>query len=482
MIIEAASLSIDLSLTPISSDMINQFKQEAERCELQQHKTALFSGEKINSSESRAAHHTALRAPNSQHPNAIEARETREHYLAIAEKIRAGQWFGATGQAINTVVNIGIGGSDLGPRMVNAALSTDNGIAVRYIANIDPAEMDEALSNCKPETTLFIIASKSFSTLETLENGLAAKRWLLAKIPSFELNKHVIAITSNIQKATEFGVDKNNILPMWDWVGGRYSLWSAIGLPIAIAIGSENYLQLLNGAHAMDQHFFNEDLNQNAPTLLAQLEISYIRQLGLQSLAVLPYSHKLRLLPDYLQQLCMESNGKQTQSDGSAITEPTCPIVWGSAGTVGQHSFHQLLHQGTQQFAADFILPTKSNLTDLPSEDKRHLHLIANCHAQRQALHEGKPFEQALKEVINQGHTEPFASQLAKQKVISGNKPNTLITMETVNPFSLGALIALYEHKTFVQACIWGINPFDQWGVELGKQLSKPIFDSLNPA
>lgn len=480
MIIDAATLTIDLSRTPITSSLIEEFSAEHDEKAIATHKHALFSGERINESENRAAHHTALRDPVSDHPHALEARGTLEQTLLIAEQIRSGEWRGASGQRIETVVNIGIGGSDLGPRMLEAALASPDALPrVLFVANIDPEELQATLAHCDPHTTLFIIASKSFTTLETLENGLAARRWLLDSIAEAKLDKHLIAVTANREKAIEYGVAEESLLPLWDWVGGRYSLWSAIGLPIAIAIGSEDYRALLNGAHAMDCHFRDEPVANNAPTLMAMLEAHYQRALGAQSLAVLPYSYQLRLLPDYLQQLCMESNGKSVTRSGETVKEPTCSILWGSAGTVGQHSFHQLLHQGTQKFSVDFIFALRSS-NRIDADDQRHSHLIANCLAQSEAFSNGKTFDQALAEVTAQGVEEPQASLLAKQKVIDGGKPNTLIAMQTVNPFSLGALIALYEHKTFVMSKLWDINAFDQWGVELGKQLSGPIYQAIS--
>lgn len=480
MLINAAQLYIDLHRTPIDEELISGFKHQANIIGLQAAKERMFEGEHVNRSEDQAAHHVALRDPDSDHPHAKTAREILEKVVGLAGDIRDGKWKGATGKPIERVINIGIGGSDLGPRMICAALAKRSETpAVSFVANIDPAEMDEALTGLDQETTLFIVASKSFNTLETLENGLAARHWLCEKIAEQDLEKHLVAITANVQRAIDYGVAAQNILPMWDWVGGRYSLWSAIGLPIAIAIGEQKYRALLNGAHQMDQHFRQTKLNQNAPTLLAMLEAHYQRNLKITSLAVLPYSYQLRLLPDYLQQLCMESNGKSVKADGEPVAEETSGILWGSAGTVGQHSFHQLLHQGTSKFAIDFILPLNGN-TESEAAAERHQHLVANCLAQSQAFANGKNFEAALKEVTAQGLQGQAAEILARQKVISGNKPNTLIGMDCVCAESLGALIALYEHKTFVLSVIWGINPFDQWGVELGKQLSGPIFSAMN--
>ena len=479
MLIEAATLTIDLHRTAIDEKLIDQFEKQASDARLDSLRKSLFAGERINISEDRAAHHTALRDPSGNHPHAVEARAVLERTLQLAGDINSGNWLGSTGKRIEKVVNIGIGGSDLGPRMITTALASGSQQPeVAFVANIDPAELASVLSELNQETTLFIVASKSFGTLETLENGLAARRWLLEKMDTDGLSRHLVAITANVQKAVEYGVAEENILPLWDWVGGRYSLWSAIGLPIAIAIGEVAYRSLLKGAHDMDEHFRNSPLANNAPALLALLEIHYQRTMGIQSLAVLPYSFELRLLPDYLQQLCMESNGKSVKADGSPVDEPTCGVLWGSAGTVGQHSFHQLLHQGTAKFSVDFVLPLRSTLTG-EAEDKRHQHLVANCLAQSQAFESGKNLQAALIEVESAGHKGDEAEALARQKVVAGGRPNTIIAMETVNAESLGALVALYEHKTFVQSVIWGINAFDQWGVELGKQLSGPIFAAM---
>ena len=485
MIFKAAALTVDLTNTPLDTALAAQFEKRCEQVELERLRRELYSGEKINTSEDRAAHHTALRDPTSQHPHAIEARSTKEKVLALADQIRGGQWLGSTGQPIDTVVNIGIGGSDLGPRMIAAALSDpdrkESSPEVKFIANVDPAEMREILATCEQASTLFIIASKSFSTLETLENGLAARSWLLEQIPEEALGKHLIAVTANVDRAVAYGVAAENILPMWDWVGGRFSLWSAIGLPIAIAIGGTRYEQLLAGAHEMDEHFLHSPSAANVPVLMALLEDYYLRELGVTSLAVLPYSYQLRMVPDYLQQLCMESNGKSVTKTGNTVNTPTCPILWGSSGTVGQHSFHQLLHQGTQRFAVDFILVLNASHR-VDADDQRQQHLVANCLAQSQAFTEGKGLDLARKELLDQGLSAQAADLIGRQKVISGGKPNTIIGMDSVNPKTLGALLSLYEHKTFVQSVLWGINAFDQWGVELGKQLSGPIFEAMTSA
>ncbi|MCH1488319.1 MAG: glucose-6-phosphate isomerase, partial [Pseudomonadales bacterium] len=319
-----------------------------------------------------------------------------------------------------------------------------------------------------------------FSTVETLENARAARQWLLREILDADLGKHLIGITANIEKAVEFGIDAENLLPLWDWVGGRYSLWSAIGLPIAIAHGSQYFEQLLRGANAMDKHFCDSELNQNLPFLLAALDLINVNVCGAQSAAVLPYSHQLALLPAYLQQLCMESNGKSVRLNGEHVSYATSPVVWGSAGTVGQHSFHQLLHQGTGNIPIDFILPLRPNKASTFDDDARHRQLVANCLAQSKALTEGKSAAQALQELLAAGAGQEEAERLAPHKASPGNRCNTIIAMDELTPATLGALIALYEHKIFVQSVFWDINAFDQWGVELGKQLGGPIDTAMS--
>lgn len=472
------NLTIDFYRTPLKTELIEAGYKYAQSINLTKQINDMFDGHAINNTEKRAAHHTALRSQNGEGLHQTEAQEALAKTCEIAEQIRQKQWLGANDKPITDVVNIGIGGSDLGPRLVCTALQSNQpSINIHFVANIDPAELAEVLNGCSAETTLFIIASKSFNTIETLENAKQARKWLLENIKEESLNKHLIAISANVEKARLFGISSKNILPMWDWVGGRYSLWSAIGLPIAIALGETGFKQLLSGAEAMDNHFKTTPFNKNIPCLMALLEIFYTNILNFQSLAIIPYSHKLRLLPDYLQQLCMESNGKSVSQEGHPVQHATNPVIWGSAGTIGQHSFHQLLHQGTQTIPVDFILPLTNEYKE--EKDDRHLHLIANCLAQSKALCEGKTEQKAYEEMLNAGMDEKSAKALSSHKAIPGNRPHTLIGLNSLNPATLGSLIALYEHKTFVCSIFWGINAFDQWGVELGKQLSMPIADAL---
>lgn len=475
-LLEAASLKVDLSRSFINKEIHTALIDLAQAQGLEDNIKALLGGEAINNTEDRAAHHTALRdsSPNNNRPEVAAAQLKIQQ---LADDLRSQKWRGSADQIITDVVNIGIGGSDLGPRMVCGALDNycHGGPNVHFVANIDPRDLEQTLEALNPANTLIIISSKSFSTTETLENALTARKWLLNSIPAEDIGRHVIAVSSNIDKAVEFGVDAENILPMWDWVGGRYSLWSAIGLPIAIAIGYQGFKQLLDGANAMDQHFATAPLEKNLPATLALLEIWYVNFCNANSAAVLPYSHELRMFPDYLQQLTMESNGKQVSKDGEPISVRTCPTIWGSAGTIGQHSFHQLLHQGSELIPVDFILPLHSHSDEL----EKQAHLVANCLAQSKALAEGKSREQALQEMLDSGMPQEQAESLAPHKTVAGNRPNTIIAMDKLTPENLGALIALYEHKVFVESVVWEINAFDQWGVELGKQLSTPIFSAL---
>lgn len=483
---KAAGITLDLCRTPIHDNSLKRIVKYAQSQELESKIQQLLSGGELNTTERRAAHHTALRdifdSPASGHQQM--ARHTFERVCELADQLGSRQWLGANGNPITDVINIGIGGSDLGPRLVCAALdhgqlANSERPAVHFVANVDPVELDQVLATCQPSSTLIVVASKTFSTVETLENARAARQWLLREILDADLGKHLIGITANIEKAVEFGIDAENLLPLWDWVGGRYSLWSAIGLPIAIAHGSQYFEQLLRGANAMDKHFCDSELNQNLPFLLAALDLINVNVCGAQSAAVLPYSHQLALLPAYLQQLCMESNGKSVRLNGEHVSHATSPVVWGSAGTVGQHSFHQLLHQGTGNIPIDFILPLRPNKAST-FDDARHRQLVANCLAQSKALTEGKSAAQALQELLAAGAGQEEAERLAPHKASPGNRCNTIIAMDELTPATLGALIALYEHKIFVQSVFWDINAFDQWGVELGKQLGGPIDTAMS--
>ncbi|MCD4866586.1 MULTISPECIES: glucose-6-phosphate isomerase [Pseudomonas] len=444
----------------------------------------LFDGAYVNSSEHRPALHTALRRPVGDSVQIDgqdimpEVHRVLNQMTALVTRIHNGLWRGYTEKPITDVVNIGIGGSFLGPQLVSEALVpfTQRGVRCHYLANIDGSEFREVTSKLAADTTLFIVSSKSFGTLETLKNAQAARAWCLAQgCPEPELHKHFIAVSSNVKMAVEFGIAEENIFPMWDWVGGRYSLWSAIGLPIALAIGMSNFKDLLAGAYAMDQHFTSAPFEENMPVLLGLLGVWYGNFWGATSHAILPYDHHLRNFVKHLQQLDMESNGKSVRQDGSPVSMETGPVIWGGVGCNGQHAYHQLLHQGTQLIPGDFIVPVVSHN---PVADHQQW-LYANCLSQSQALMLGKTREEAEAELREKGLGEAEIAKLAPHKVIPGNRPSNTLVLERISPRRLGALVALYEHKVFVQSVIWGINCFDQWGVELGKELGKDVYQHI---
>ena len=445
---------------------------------------ALFNGEIVNTSEQRPALHTALRRPvgDKLSVNGVnvmpEVHKVLNQITDLVGRIHDGLWRGYTEKPITDVVNIGIGGSFLGPELVSEALLSyaQKGVRCHYLANIDGSEFHELTQKLRAETTLFIVSSKSFNTLETLKNAQAARAWYLAQGGSeAELYRHFIAVSSNNAAAVAFGIREENIFPMWDWVGGRYSLWSAIGLPIALAIGMSNFKELLSGAYTMDQHFQTAPFEQNMPVLLALLGVWYGNFWGAQSHAILPYDHYLRNITKHLQQLDMESNGKSVRQDGTPVSTDTGPVIWGGVGCNGQHAYHQLLHQGSQLIPADFIVPIVSFN---PVAD-HHQWLYANCLSQSQALMLGKTLPEAEAELRDKGMSEEQVHQIAPHKVIPGNRPSNTLVVERISPRRLGALVAMYEHKVFVQSVVWGINAFDQWGVELGKELGKGVYNRL---
>lgn len=482
--LDSCGLLLDYSKNLIDERGLELLMQLAEQTGLHQSIAALYSGEQVNASEGRAALHTALRSPIGRrllldgHDIIPEVHRVLNQVTELVSRIHSGLWRGYSEKPIKEVVNIGIGGSFLGPQLVSEALRpfTQRGVRCHYLANIDGSEFRELTARLDPETTLFIVSSKSFGTLETLKNTLAARDWYLAMGgPEKQLHRHFIAVTSNRKAAIEFGIGEENIFPMWDWVGGRYSLWSAIGLPIALAIGVSNFKELLAGAYAMDQHFTQAPLAENMPVLMALLGIWYTNFWGAQSHAILPYDHYLRNFTKHLQQLDMESNGKSVRQDGSELNIATGPIIWGGVGCNGQHAYHQLLHQGRLLVPADFIVPVNSYN---PLSD-HHQWLFANCLSQAQALMQGKTREEAEAELRAKGMNEADVQRLAPHKVIPGNRPSNILVMNRIAPFELGALVALYEHKVFVQSAIWGINAFDQWGVELGKEMGKEVYQRL---
>jgi len=476
----AAGLKLDYSKNHINDDTLKLLLQVCDQADLKSAIKGLFRGDRVNNTEDRPALHTALRTQgDAQTEEESTVSEALKIMSELVDKVHSGKWKGHTGKAITDVVNIGIGGSDLGPRMVAKALTPYHcsEVKVHFVANVDGAEIYDLQQSLNPETTLWLVASKSFSTLETLQNALNARTWMLNNgCAEEDLAKHFIAISSKVDKAIEFGIHPDNVLPMWDWVGGRYSLWSEIGLPIALAVGMENFNKLRAGAAEMDAHFAEASLERNIPVLLGLIIFWYSGALGSNNQAVLPYANHLQLLPAYLQQLEMESNGKSVTKDGTRIGYQTGSVVWGTEGTNGQHSFHQLLHQGSVLTPIDFIVPLKAQ----HPYQQQQKYLFANCIAQSQALMAGRDHEASKNELISQGVFEAEAEQLAHHKVHPGNNPSNTITMEELTPESLGALIAAYEHKVFVLGVLWKINSFDQWGVELGKLLGTQVATALD--
>ncbi len=445
---------------------------------------AQYLGESINTTEQRPALHSALRRPLDDHllldgeDIMAEIRQVHQRMEQLVNQLQAGQWLGFGGQPVTDVVNVGIGGSFLGPRVAVEALQpfANDSLRCHFLANIDSSEFYQLSHQLDPQRTLFIVSSKSFGTLETLKNALAARQWMLDNgCSQQQLSQHFIAVSSNVEKAAEFGIAPENILPMWDWVGGRYSLWSAIGLPIALATSMEHFKAMLAGAHAMDLHALQAPMGQNMPVIMALLGIWYVNFHDAHSHAVLPYDNYLSHLPDYLQQLDMESNGKRVRHDASLLDHASGPVIWGNLGTNGQHAYHQLLLQGTQIIPADFIIAARSRN---PVADHQQW-LYANCLSQSQALMNGKTLQQAEDELRAVGLDATEIARLAPHKVIPGNRPSNTLVLPQLDPQRLGALIALYEHKVYVQSVIWGINAFDQWGVELGKELGDKIFPLL---
>ena len=448
------------------------------------------AGDAINHTEGRAALHVALRQPAAAGPILHDGHDVMpavhreldrmQHFVA---QIHGRHWRGATGEPITDIVNIGIGGSDLGPRMATQALAAFRhpDIRVHYVANLDGADLATTLAALQPRSTLFVIASKTFTTQETMQNAASARRWLVQALGEAAVARHFVAVSTNLAEVARFGIDPDNAFAFWDWVGGRYSLWSAIGLPLALAVGFDNFRQMLAGAHAMDQHFFSAPPAENLPGTLALLEIWNSNFLGADNRALLPYSQSLGLLPRYLQQLEMESNGKQTDRQGAALKCAAAPVLWGEPGTNGQHAFYQRIHQGGRLIPCEFIA-CKTPDFDLPGH---HQKLLANCFAQSEALMRGKTLAEITAELAAGGMAPAQVAALAPYRSFPGNQPSTTLLLPQLDPFHLGALLALYEHKVFVQSIVWNINPFDQWGVEYGKQLANrllPIIEGTTPA
>jgi glucose-6-phosphate isomerase len=467
--IDAPEMFADLSKNLVDEATRRLLLDLAVQCQLESRRDAMLRGDAVNITEGRAVLHTALRAPRDQGPFSAEIHEELDRMLAYAERVRDTERSG-----IRHIVNIGIGGSDLGPQMVVPALDAfaHRSLTLHFVSNVDGHDITPVLRSLNPADTLFVIASKTFTTQETLANAQAAKAWFLAN-GGTDTQKHFVATTTNVKAAAEFGI--STTFGFWDWVGGRYSLWSAIGLPIALALGADNFRALLAGAHAMDQHFARAPLAQNLPVLLGLLDVWYRNFHGFTSRSVAPYHQGLKRLPAYLQQLEMESNGKCVDLSGDALPFATSPVVWGEPGTNGQHAYFQMLHQGTDVIPVEFIL-VKRPTHDLP---ELHTKLLANGLAQSQALMLGKSTAQALGERAPTASAQLDAQTVAKHRTFPGNRPSTTLLLDQLTPRSLGALIALYEHRVFVSGALWGINSFDQWGVELGKALCGDLLPRL---
>lgn len=473
---------MDYAKQPISRETIDRLLALAHQQQLESWIARMFSGEKINSTEHRAALHIALRGEHPIQMDGVDVMPEVKRVLNQMEHfsmgIQSGARRGYTGKIFTDIVNIGIGGSDLGPVMVTEALKPYwlNGITPHFISNIDGAQLAETLRHLDPATTLFVIASKTFTTQETLTNAHSAREWFLSHGGSEkDIAHHFVAVSTNRAAVEKFGIDPGNMFEFWDWVGGRYSLWSAIGLPIALTIGMDNFYSLLAGAREMDQHFATAPLEKNLPVMLGLIGVWQINFFGTSSHTVLPYDQSMQYFPAYLQQLEMESNGKRVTRDGEVVDYATGTVVWGEPGTNGQHAFYQLLHQGTQTVSADFLAPCQSH----HPVGHHHRMLLANFFAQTEALMTGKNEQEVRAELKAQGMSDESVNQLLLHKIFPGNRPTTSILFKKLDPKTLGSLIALYEHKVFVQSVIWNINPFDQWGVELGKQLAGKILTEL---
>ncbi|MEU0315028.1 glucose-6-phosphate isomerase [Nocardioides sp. NPDC006273] len=488
---QAADLHVDLSKDLITDDLLACLLALAEQVGLEARRDAMLSGERINVTEDRAVLHTALRLPADASlvldgTDVVPGvHETLAKMYAFAGRVRSGEWTGVTGERIRTVVNIGIGGSDLGPVMAYEALEPFHHpeIECRFISNIDPTDAGQKLKGLDPATTLFVVSSKTFSTLETLTNARLARAWLLDALaehgdvdPADAVRKHFVAVSTALDKVADFGIDPENAFGFWDWVGGRYSVDSAIGTSLAIAIGPERFGEFLDGFHAIDKHFAETPLAQNVPALMGLLNVWYVNFLDAQTHAVLPYSQLLHRFPAYLQQLTMESNGKSVRWDGTAVTTDTGEVFWGEPGTNGQHAFYQLIHQGTRVIPADFIAFANPAYPLVDTSDGQdvdvHELFLANFFAQTQALAFGKTDEQV--------RAEGTPEHIVNARVFSGNRPTTSIMAPALTPGVLGQLIALYEHITFTQGVVWGVDSFDQWGVELGKQLAQQISSAVS--
>lgn len=482
-------LLFDYSKTAVTSETMALLLNLAEAADVAGQRDAMFAGEAINATEKRAVLHTALRAPAGSRVMVDgadlmpEIHATLGKLAAFAEGIRSGTIAAADGARFTDVINIGIGGSDLGPAMVTLALAPyHDGPRLHYVSNVDGAHIADTLARLDPARTLVIVASKTFTTIETMTNAATARRWIAGALGEAAVGRHFAAVSTALDKVGAFGIAADRIFGFWDWVGGRYSVWSAIGLPVMIAIGPASFRDFLAGAHALDEHFRTAPLDRNLPVLLGLVGLWHRDVCGYAARAILPYDQRLLRLPAYLQQLDMESNGKRVRKDGSPVTRPTGPLVWGEPGTNGQHAFYQLLHQGTDTVPCEFLVAAEGHEPELA---QHHALLLANCLAQSEALMKGRTLEEVREILARQGMAPAAIDALAPHKVFPGNRPSVTIAYRKLDPFTLGRLIALYEHRVFVEAAVWGINAFDQWGVELGKELATallPVIEGKAPA
>ena len=475
----SGDLLIDFSKEKIDEAALDALIALAQAADIEGRRAAMFSGEPINLTEGRAVLHTALRAgPDAKvtvdGENVMpKVHETLDRFLAFAEDVRSGKYAAADGKAFTDVVNVGIGGSDLGPAMAVRALGPDaDGPRLHFVSNVDGAHLADTLKTLDPARTLFIVASKTFTTIETMTNAQTARSWIAGALGEEAVGDHFAAVSTALDKVSAFGIDESRVFGFWDWVGGRYSVWSAIGLPLMIAIGPDAFSDFLEGAHALDTHFAEAPLEQNLPVLMALIGVWNRDVLGHSARAVLPYDQRLSRLPAYLQQLDMESNGKRVTRDGRPVGRETGPLVWGEPGTNGQHAFYQLLHQGTTVIPCEFLIAANGHEDDL-----KHHHdlLVANCLAQSEALMLGRTLDEARSLLAATGLAADEIERLAPHKVFPGDRPSLTLAYDRLTPFALGRLIALYEHRVFVEGVIWGINSFDQWGVELGKELATAL-------
>jgi glucose-6-phosphate isomerase len=475
----ACGMLLDYSKQRIDTTAKLNLLALARQQEVESRRDAMLRGEAINNTENRAVLHTVLRLPKGESFKlngeniAADVHKVLAQMRSFSDAVREGRWLGYTGKAIRTIVNIGIGGSDLGPQMACIALApwSQKNLSLHFVSNVDGRHVADALANADPETTLFVVASKTFVTMETLTNARTARDWMLSHgCPEDSIRQHFVALSTNIEAAAEFGIAPENVFPFWNWAGGRYSMWSAIGLSIALYVGADRFEEMLAGAHEMDLHFAQAPLEENLPVLMALIGIWNINFLGLQALSIAPYHQRMTRLPAYLQQLEMESNGKSVTREGHRVDYTTSPILFGEAGTNGQHAYFQLLHQGATIIPTDFIVVAEDD-AGLPGHNKA---LLANCFAQSKAMALGKSMQEVRTELGD------LPEKILAPRVFEGNRPTSTLLLDSLTPRSLGALIALYEHKVFVQSVIWDINAFDQWGVELGKSLAQQLI-SLDP-